>query len=287
MALFTASIQNGGQLENSEDGQVVISWTGRDTEFASSVPSDSKDEIRFPLSPSVRGLGKLEADIHGSKADAYDMGNEFSQWFTDRLGFEVRLAYIGKESRPVFGSLAPSSKEGVKKARFSDRIRAIAPSLARSPERLVFSDIAHYLVVTEESNDHVSSQFSDGSEMDVTKFRPNIVVKGASGPFVEDYWGELTFDGGLRMPLTSNCFRCQSITVDYRTGKTATGDQGLVWKKLNKNRRVDAGAKYSPVFGRYGYCFAASAGTTLQIGQTATISRVNAQRTIFGKFLLK
>ncbi|KAF9873969.1 hypothetical protein CkaCkLH20_08703 [Colletotrichum karsti] len=198
------------------------------------------------------------------------MGDQLSSWFSERLGFETRLAYIGHGSRPVLGSMAPHSKIGLRKARLLKRLQSFVPFLSFPEERLVFNDIAHYLVVTEESNNHLSSRLEGGCTMDVTKFRPNIVVKGASGPFVEDFWGELTFDGGIQMPLTANCYRCQSITVDFDTGKTATDDRGMAWKKLNKDRRVDKGAKYSPVFGRYGYCFGSSVGKSLRVGERAT-----------------
>ncbi|CAM1501570.1 Fc.00g035540.m01.CDS01 [Cosmosporella sp. VM-42] len=239
------------------------------------------DEIRFPLKPSIQGLKNLEVDLHTSTSKAYDMGDDISAWFSGRLGFEARFVFIGDGSRPVLGSMAPNSKDGLKRARLANRIRAFIPNLSYPPERLAFNDIAHYLVVTEESNNQVSSRLSRGCEMDVTKFRPNIVVKGASAPFVEDFWGELTFEDGIQMPLTANCYRCQSITVDYNTGKTATDDRGMVWKKINKDRRVDAGAKYSPVFGRYGYCFGSSIGKTLHVGQKAKITHVNSKRTIF------
>ncbi|KAL1984536.1 hypothetical protein VTN96DRAFT_9036 [Rasamsonia emersonii] len=115
--------------------------------------------------------------------------------------------------------------------------------------------------------------------MDITKFRPNIVVSGASGPLV---WGELTFHGGIKMALTANCYRCQSITVDHTTGKTADDDRGLVWKKkLNKDCRVDPGAKYSPVFGRHGFCLGESRDEELYVGQDVVVTRYNAKRTVF------
>ncbi|KAJ0312437.1 hypothetical protein COL516b_001519 [Colletotrichum fioriniae] len=209
------------------------------------------------------------------------MGDELATWFSERLGVEARLAYIGNGSRPVLGSLAPNSKGGLRKARLAQRLRSFIPFARFPEERLVFNDLAHYLVVTEESTAEVSSRLEGDLTMDVRKFRPNVVVKGASGPFAEDFWGELTFDGGVQMPLTANCYRCQSITVDYNTGKTACDDRGLVWKKLNKDRRVDKGAKYSPVFGRYGYCFGSAVGETLSVGQKARISHVNSDRTTF------
>ncbi|OAL56444.1 hypothetical protein IQ07DRAFT_554360 [Pyrenochaeta sp. DS3sAY3a] len=281
LALFLASVDNQGMSENAKQADLVVQWKGRGTEFDTVEGFVSADTIRFPLCPETLDRPQIEIDLHGSNATAFDMGDDYAQWFTERLGFETRLAYIGNESRPVLGTIAPNSKGGLKKARVINRLRGSIPFLSHPAERLVFNDIAHYLVVTEESNKEVSSRLNEGFEMDVRKFRPNVVVKGSSNPFVEDYWGELTFDNGIQMPLTANCYRCQSITVDFDTGKKASDDRGLVWKKINKDRRVDAGAKYSPVFGRYGYCFGSALGSTLEVGQTAFVSHVNSQRTKF------
>ncbi|KAM0186715.1 hypothetical protein ACHAPI_011564 [Fusarium lateritium] len=264
LALFAASIDSG-------NGQVVVKWTGDETD----------DSIHFPLKPSTDDRKTIDTNLHMSKTKAYDMGDELSKWFSDRLGQEVRLVYIGNQSRDVLGSLAPHSSDALKTAPLIQRIKNFIPPFAHQPERIAFNDLAQYLVVTEESNDEVSSRLDDGFSMDITKFRPNIVVRGASQPFAEDYWGELTFGGGVKMDLTSNCFRCQSITVDYETGKTATDDRGKVWKKLNKDRRVDKGAKYSPVFGRYGFCHGSDTNKTLTVGQQVDVTRINEQRTIF------
>lgn len=286
LALFQASVNFAGERENAAGGDVVVRWLGRDTEFGTAAREagvNSPDEVRFSLLPSTEGRDQFEISLHTSQATAFDMGDELSSWFTERLGFETRLVYIGSGSRPVLGSMAPHSKGGLKKARLVEYLRSLVPLLSFPEERLVFNDIAHYLIVTEESNEQVSSRLEGDCTMDVTKFRPNIVVKGASGPFVEDFWGELTFDGGIQMPLTANCYRCQSITVDYKTGKTATDDRGMAWKKLNKDRRVDKGAKYSPVFGRYGYCFGPSVNKTLSLGQKAKITHINDARTTLGK----
>jgi uncharacterized protein YcbX len=279
MALFVSSLR-WGKPGNDE---VEVEWKGRGTNFDVAKDVTTPDKIRFSLQPSIKGQPTLEVNLHTSTTMAYDMGDELSSWFADRFGFEVRLVYIGDGSRPVLGSLAPNSPGGLRKARLLQRLRGMLPFLAHPAERLAFNDIAHYLVVTEESNDQVTSRLDEGCTMDVSKFRPNIVVKGAPGAYVEDFWGELTFSGGIRMPLTANCYRCQSITVDYETGATAKDDRGMVWKKLNKDRRVDAGAKYSPVFGRYGYCFGAAAGKMLHVGQGAKVTHVNAKRTTFGE----
>ncbi|GKU07822.1 mosc protein mitochondrial [Fusarium langsethiae] len=264
LALFQASIDYDKSL-------VTVKWN----------TSKSEDSVHFPLKPSLEGRSVIEASLHASNTKAYDMGDDLSGWFSDRIGHEVRLVYIGDGSRAVHGSLAPHSSDALQKASFTQRIKNSIPFLAHKPERLTFSDIAHYLVVTEESNNELSSRLKEGYSMDITKFRPNIVLRGASGPFAEDYWGELSFSDGVQMALTANCFRCQSITVDYETGKTATGEQGTVWKKLNKDRRVDKGAKYSPVFGRYGFCYGDDTNKSLSIGQRVDVTQINKQRTTF------
>ncbi|KAM0231278.1 hypothetical protein ACHAPO_008661 [Fusarium lateritium] len=264
LALFQASV-------DYDKSQVTVKWNS----------DKNEDRIHFPLKPSLEGHPIIEASLHASNTKAYDMGDNLSGWFSDRVGHEVRLVYIGDGSRAVHGSLAPHSSEALQKASFTQRVTNNIPFLAHEPERLTFSDLAHYLVVTEESNSELSSRLKEGYSMDITKFRPNIVLRGASGPFAEDYWGGLSFSGGVRMALTANCFRCQSITVDYETGKTATDERGMVWKKLNKDRRVDKGAKYSPVFGRYGFCYGDDANQSLSIGERVDVTKVNKQRTTF------
>jgi hypothetical protein len=96
------------------------------------------------------------------------------------------------------------------------------------------------------------------------RFRPNIVVDSAE-PWDEDFWGELLIsgtgddDGGggepqeNRLALTANCGRCASVNIDYNTGRPADGEAGKVLKKLMKDRRVDTGSKWSPIFGRYAF----------------------------------
>lgn len=282
LALFSVTLNFGGNGHDLAKSEVVVTWNGLNTDIDLAKDVHAQDMARFPLKPSIEGRDEFEVSLHKSPTKAYDMGDDISSWFSARLGCEVRLVYIGDRSRPVLGSLAPNSKGGLRKAGVTSRLRSCLPFLSFPAERLAFNDIAHYLVVTEESNDDVTTRLEDDCKMDIRKFRPNIVVKGASGPFVEDFWGELTFESGILMPLTANCYRCQSITVDYNTGKTAADDRGTVWKKLNKYRRVDQGAKYSPVFGRYGYCFGSSVGKTLSVGQKAFVTRVNSQRTTFG-----
>lgn len=281
------------RLEDSPDGQgrdVVITWTG--PEDSDATPKSGK-QIRFPLRPQVETLNKAHVDLYGATTDAYDMGDSISAWFSGYLGFEARLIHLGQNSRPVLGSGAPHGEQAVRKSLppvlYTIR-RFLVPSFMKpKSERISFADMGQYLVVTAESNAEVGRRLRETDpsagdvQMDVTKFRPNVVVSGSPAPFDEEYWAELRFPGGTQMALTGNCLRCQSITVDYETGKPAADVRGQAWKKLSKDRRVDKGCTFMPVFGRYGYSPASNIGRQIRVGDEAVLTRRNRDRTVFGE----
>lgn len=154
----------------------------------------------------------------------------------------------------------------------------------RREDRISFADCAPYLVISETSVDNVSARLPDGVELDRTRFRPNIVVSGAETAYEEDYWTELGIGSGrARLLLTGNCVRCVSLNVDFQTGKIGTGNHGNVFKKLMGDRRVDPGAKYSPVFGRYSFLDRLAAGEPIRVGDDAEVLSRGKERTITGK----
>lgn len=116
---------------------------------------------------------------------------------------------------------------------------------------------------------------------DITKFRANIVVKGSPAAFDEDRWGELTFGTGAEIILTANCGRCVSLNVNHDTGEMGTGKAGGVLKLMMKDRRIDKGVKYSPIFGRYGFVSRKGEGTVLRIGEKVMVSARNKEDTRF------
>ncbi|CAJ2513554.1 Uu.00g016730.m01.CDS01 [Anthostomella pinea] len=105
-----------------------------------------------------------------------------------------------------------------------------------------------------------------GGSQDSQKQRPEEAEE--LKPWDEDFWAEVTVLSAAgtsqsndkhaspqphRLALTANCARCISINIDYGTGRPALGEQGSVLKKLMRDRRVDAGNKWSPIFGRYAF----------------------------------
>jgi uncharacterized protein YcbX len=155
--------------------------------------------------------------------------------------------------------------------------------MGKKEEAITFADTAPYLLTSETSLDELSARFAGDERMDMTKFRPNIVISGAATAFEEDFWAELRVGQAARLLLTANCVRCQSINVDYATGKMGTGETGSALKKLMKDRRVDKGAKYSPVFGRYVFLDPGSDKVNVRVGDEVDVLRTMKERTVYGR----
>ena len=262
-----------------------------------SPPNGESKKLTLPLEPGVTVLDTIDVSLHQSPAQAYKMNDNINEWFSSCFGFPVLLAYLDRNQRPILGNLSPNILQNKSPSSQSwlSSITSNMPSPLASKqvdkEGLKFSDCAAYLVVTEESTNDVSSRLSGDMEVDITKFRPNVVLGGATKAYEEDYWGAINIDcrsekevgQTAKIILTANCLRCVSLNVDYSTGQAAKGEEGTVLKKLMKDRRVDKGVKYSPVFGRYGFSDASSIGQTIAVGGEVTVSKTNAERTTFGK----
>lgn len=245
-------------------------------------------DIEIPLQPETTSLEVVDVVMHSSPTKAYDMGSQYNRWFSECFGYEVVLVYLGENLRPVLGNLSPNAANGqsAKSSSWFSSVASNIPLLGTSTkenEGITFADCAPFLVVTEESVADVSTRLPDGEEMDITKFRPNIVLSGSSNAWDEDFWGGIRVRGDLDIILTQNCVRCVSLNVDYATGKPATGEAGSILKKLMKDRRVDPGTKYSPVFGRYGFLAKEVEGMAITIGDEVTVTKKNAERTQFGR----
>lgn len=161
----------------------------------------------------------------------------------------------------------------------------------KEKERITFADCAPYLITSTTSLSNVSSRLPNHTP-DMTKFRPNIVISGAETAFEEDFWTEVTISpsnkqqkqGGCGLLLTANCIRCTSINVDYTTGKTGKGEGGCVLKSLMKDRRVDRGARFSPVFGRYAF-MAPGYEREVRVGDEVVVSGRAKERSVFGELI--
>ncbi|KAL8992951.1 MAG: hypothetical protein Q9188_007458 [Gyalolechia gomerana] len=285
MGLFTQELSRG-----EDDEKFIVTYHPPPFE------EGEEKSLKMRFEPDVQGLEELEVDLHGSKTRALNMGSEVNKWFSSCFGWEVICVYMPLgNTREVLGNLSPNNavSEGGRKSWFS-AITAYVPEYFMEKDNVVeegitFADCAPFLVVTEESIKDVSTRLPDGIEVDVTKFRPNIVLEGAEEAYEEDFWGRISIvpnsseDRVLEIILTQNCIRCQSLDIDYRTGTFGRGQEKTVLKKLMRDRRVDAGKKHSPVFGRYGFLGGKeeSRAVTVTVGDEVHVTKRNQERTKF------
>ncbi|KAF8429700.1 hypothetical protein EV426DRAFT_542813 [Tirmania nivea] len=269
--------------------------------------------LRVPFRPDTEGLARRKVLMHQTECLAHDMGDSpYSEFFTQCLGIDVRLLYITPENlRTPLGNIAPPPKQ------VSSGILSLLGLSSGKQEKhnITFADCAPLLVTTEWSLRDVSRRFqhiaeSDGGfhrGMDMTKFRPNIVLgaphsspgrnpadSGVIPAWDEDYWAELAicpqhppYDDNTsecyKILLTQNCARCRAINVEYDSGEF--GDANLPGgqeplKCLMKDRRVDLGVNWSPVFGRYGW-LEGKASVKVSVGDRVEVVRRNEERTKF------
>lgn len=290
-ALFEQEIRQS----STGEANIVVRYHGSDQ-------GGIRAPLCVPLNPSISCLEKISVDLHGSATVAYRMGGQFDAWFSTHFGITTILVYIGDGRRPVLGqSLIPETYHSTTAQPgiwFSLISYITASSINLQPPSetpwLTFTDVAPLLVTSEASLRYVNERMmKEGAVVEMFKFRPNIVVDGeGEGPWAEDFWAELSFtdtDAASskepdhhKLLLTGNCARCTSLDVDYKTGKPAVGELGNVLKRLMKERRVDPGTKWSPVFGRYAFLPKPDGGEfTVSVGDSVVVTRYNAQRSVW------
>lgn len=227
----------------------------------------------------------LPSNGHGNKI--------LDQWLVPfSLGYLVLNAVSWCHTRIEAGT-APAAAIGVAALGLACLWTAVNLFVMRRHEaRIGFADCAPFLVISQTSVENVSERLAGDEKVDLTKFRPNIVISGAEEAFEEDLWAELEVgksnsagggDSRVRLLLTGNCVRCQSLNVDFATGKMGTGESGSVLKKLMTDRRVDRGAKYSPVFGRYSFLGRESVGESIKVGDEVKVLRRAEEHTVTGE----
>lgn len=252
---------------------------------------EEQEELRVPLDPAVEDLqanGTVDILLFGSATSALRVGDEYDAWFSARLGYRAVLVYIGDDRRAVLAHAPPPPPATAPKSWFSFAASFLPSYLhqqqpqqekggegEREEEKLVFNEAAPFLITSRASlRDIEARMMPNGEAVDMIKFRPNIVVdevpssssapapvspapndhddneESALRPWDEDFWGEIAVGPSRhRLALTANCARCVSVDVDYATGRRTD----VVLRRLMRDRRVDAGNKWSPVFGRYSF----------------------------------
>ena len=137
--------------------------------------------------------------------------------------------------------------------------RPVDSRYARTPAEVSFADGYPYLLTTDASLRALSRQF--GADLDVRRFRPNLVVAGVDEPFAEDAWVDVRI-GRCDFYNAKPCARCGIITHDPDTGDVDRGVQ----RALSRIRRSPEG---KVLFG-INCCLAGGVGE-LRVGDEVTV----------------
>jgi uncharacterized protein YcbX len=163
------------------------------------------------------GGGELTAvKVWSAGVLAAPAGGEADAWVSKVVGLEARLVYLDDPTR-----------------------RPVDPAYGRADDRVSFADGYPVLLTNTASlaavNDWLAAEYEEPVPM--TRFRPNVVVDGAS-PWAEDGWvgGRLRI-GGVDFRAVKPCDRCVLTTIDPETGER--GREPL--RVLGKYRRLPGG----------------------------------------------
>lgn len=85
------------------------------------------------------------------------------------------------------------------------------------------SDGWPYLLANEESLKEVGRRA--GRELEIWRFRPNVVVGGGCLPFEEDAWKRIAVGDKVEFEVTKGCIRCKVVTVDPETGELDSANE--------------------------------------------------------------
>ena len=152
-------------------------------------------ELLVPL--TATSSERIQVDVWGDRCEAIALPLRTKQWFTQFIGVDCQLVYMPDDS------LRPTDH-----GRFGD-------------DALVsFADAYPYLLISEASLAGLNRRLAEKqtSPVPISRFRPNLVVKGDIDPHAEDDWrqirvGEAVFD------LPKLCARCSIPNVDTETGQ--------------------------------------------------------------------
>ena len=135
----------------------------------------------------------FESGIWDDKAWSVEVNPVISQWFSEKLGKNVRLVkMVHEEARLHHSSILDTE---------------IPVSLA---------DAYPYLIAGTESLHLLNEKLTNPVSMN--RFRPNLVISTGKA-HEEDDWGTYTI-GEAQFRSLKPCGRCQVVTIDQQTGQT-------------------------------------------------------------------
>lgn len=176
---------------------------------------------------------KISVKVWTDQCHAYDAGDEAANWLSDILSVKCRLVYFP-----------------------NDEFRQVDLNYADKGDKTAFSDGFPLLLISQGSLDDLNQRLS--SPVPMSRFRPNIVVKGCQ-PFAEDLWKKIQI-GGITFRIVKPCSRCVIPGINIETAeKEAEPIKTLVSYRKRDNK----------VF--FGQNVIANANGKIEVGMTVKI----------------
>ncbi|MHA7114726.1 MOSC domain-containing protein [Pseudomonas promysalinigenes] len=141
-----------------------------------------------------------------------DAGDEVAGWLSQWLGKAVRLVHCPEQ-----------------------RARYLPSGYGLNSDRAAFPDGFPLLLIGRSSLDELNHRI--GRPMEMLRFRPNLVVKGAQ-PFAEDGWKRIRI-GALVFRVLKPSVRCIFTTLDPATGERSLDREPLTTLKTFRERDGD------------------------------------------------
>ena len=185
-------------------------------------PNLSAESLAF-VAPGMPPLAITPTDAGPRQAvvvwrdcvSAVDQGPEIADWLSTFVRTRVRLMRMP-----------------------ADTLRRVDPRFAPRPtDQVGFADGYPLLLISEESLEDLNSRLVEPLPMN--RFRPNVVVRGASWPYAEDEWADLSI-GAVRFDGVKTCARCAIPTTDQLTAER--GVEPLA--TLAHYRRIERGVLF-------------------------------------------
>ncbi|MCW2270551.1 MOSC domain protein [compost metagenome] len=141
-----------------------------------------------------------------------DAGDEAAQWLSEFIGKDVRLVHVPEQ-----------------------RTRFLPNGYGLNSDRVAFADGFPLLLIGQASLDDLVQRV--GRPLEMLRFRPNLVVEGASA-FAEDGWKRIRI-GEMEFRVLKPCERCILTTIDPQTGERSADREPLATLKTYRQKEGD------------------------------------------------
>jgi uncharacterized protein YcbX len=191
----------------------INAWASEDGLTLAFDAEEGMLRVRVPVpSPSAE---RRQVRVWRDEVPALDAGPAAAAWLSARLGLACGLVHLD-----------------------DPRARPVDPTYGMAEDRAAFSDGFPVLLANAASLAALNAALS--KPIDMARFRPNIVVAGATA-WAEDGWRRIRI-GKVVFRVAKPCARCVVTTVDQITGERPDKSEPL--RTLGRMRRTADGVMF-------------------------------------------